>query len=66
MTQQLMTVEEVAKYLQLNPQTVSRMAARGELPAAKVGRHWRFRREILDKFLDDEAAKMLTLVGVTG
>jgi excisionase family DNA binding protein len=63
MTQQLMTVEEVAKYLQLNPQTVSRMAQRGELPAAKVGRHWRFRREILDKFLDDEAAKTLTLEG---
>jgi excisionase family DNA binding protein len=63
MTQQLMTVEEVAKYLQLNPQTVSRMAQRGELPAAKVGRHWRFRRETLDKFLDDEAAKTLTLEG---
>jgi excisionase family DNA binding protein len=65
MTQQLMTVEEVAKYLQLNPQTVSRMAQRGELPAAKIGRHWRFRRETLDKFLDEEAAKMLTLAGAT-
>jgi excisionase family DNA binding protein len=65
MTQQLMTVEDVATYLQLNTQTVSRMAARGELPAVKVGRHWRFRKETLDKYLDEEAAKMLTLAGVT-
>jgi excisionase family DNA binding protein len=65
MAQQLMTVEDVATYLQLNTQTVSRMAARGELPAVKVGRHWRFRRETLDKYLDEEAAKMLTLAGAT-
>jgi excisionase family DNA binding protein len=65
MTQQYMTVEQVADYLQLHPQTVSRMAQRGELPAAKVGRHWRFRRDILDTFLEEEAAKTLTLAGVT-
>ena len=65
MTEVLMTVEEVAKYLQLNTQTVSRMAARGELPAVKIGRHWRFRKETLDSFLDEQAAKMLALAGAT-
>jgi excisionase family DNA binding protein len=65
MTQQLMTVDEVADYLQLNRQTISRMAQRGELPAVKIGRHWRFRRETLDRYLDEEAAKTLTLIGAT-
>ena len=64
MTQEFMTVEEVAKYLRLNMQTVSRMAQRGELPAVKVGRHYRFRKDVLDRFLDEQAAKTLTVVGV--
>jgi excisionase family DNA binding protein len=64
MTQQYMTVEEVAKYLQLHMQTVSRMAQRGDLPAVKIGRHWRFRKDTLDAFLEEQAAKTLTLAGV--
>jgi len=64
MTEKYMTVEEVAKYLQLHTQTVSRMAQRGDLPAVKIGRHWRFRKDTLDAFLEEQAAKMLTLAGV--
>jgi excisionase family DNA binding protein len=63
MSQEFMTVEEVAKYLRLNPQTVSRMAQRGELPAVKVARHYRFRKDKLDAFLDEQAAKTLALAG---
>jgi excisionase family DNA binding protein len=51
---QVMTVEEVADYLKLNKQTVMRMAARGDLPAVKVGRHWRFRKEYIDARLQGE------------
>jgi excisionase family DNA binding protein len=58
-----MTVEEVAEYLQFDRQTVSRMAQRGELPAAKVGRHWRFRKDILDAFLEEQMGKELALAG---
>jgi excisionase family DNA binding protein len=59
--QQVMTVEEVASYLRLNKQTVTRMAARGELPAVKVGRHWRFRirKEYIDAKFDEEMKKKL-------
>lgn len=43
-TDPLWTVKDVARYLQLNPETVRAMARREELPAFKVGRVWRFRR----------------------
>lgn len=56
---QVMTVEEVAQYLKLHRQTVMRMAARGELPAVKVGRHWRFRKEYLDAAFNEELKKKL-------
>lgn len=38
----LLTVQEAARYLHLNPRTVSNKAQRGELKARKIGGHWRF------------------------
>ena len=31
-------------YLQVNPRTVYRLIKRGQIPAVRVGRQWRFRR----------------------
>lgn len=39
----LLTVAEAAQYLRLHPRTVSNKAQRGEIPARKIGGHWRFR-----------------------
>jgi excisionase family DNA binding protein len=36
------TTEEAAKFLQVHPRTVTRMAVLGELPAFRIGSHWRF------------------------
>lgn len=47
----VMTVDQVAAYLQLSKRTVYNMAAGGELPAAKVGDQWRFYRPELDRWL---------------
>jgi excisionase family DNA binding protein len=41
---QLWTVEDVAQYLQLQPETIRSMARRGELPALKIGKVWRFQK----------------------
>lgn len=46
-----MTVEEVAKYLRLNPQTVYRRAQAGEIPAVRIGRTLRFPKEVLDEWM---------------
>ena len=48
----IMTLEEVAKYLKLKPQTIYTWAQDGKIPAAKLGKEWRFRKRILDKWLD--------------
>lgn len=47
-----MTLEEVAKYLKLQPQTVYKWAQEGQIPGAKLGKEWRFRRSILDEWID--------------
>lgn len=52
----VMNVEEVAAYLRVAPVTIYRLAQRGEIPSAKVGRSWRFQREAIDQWLAEQAA----------
>ena len=51
MAQDTMTPAEAAAYLRLSPESVKRKALRGEVPAAKTGRKWLFRRADLDAWL---------------
>ena len=48
----MLTIREVAEFLHVVPLTVYRMIDRGDLPAAKVGRVWRIRRQDLQAYLD--------------
>ncbi|MGE5123447.1 MAG: helix-turn-helix domain-containing protein [Acidobacteriaceae bacterium] len=47
----LWTVEDVAGYLKLQPETIRAMARRGELPAIKLGKVWRFQKTAIDEML---------------
>ena len=47
----LWTVEDVADYLQLQPETIRSMARRGELPALKIGKVWRFQKHAIHEML---------------
>ena len=47
-----MTLEEVARYLKLKPQTVYKWAQEEQIPGAKLGKEWRFRKTLLDEWID--------------
>jgi excisionase family DNA binding protein len=47
----LLTVEEVARYLNVHPDTVYRLIKEYHLPAVKIINQWRFRRQDLEKFI---------------
>lgn len=51
MPTEIMTVQELADYLKLNPQTVYRKFRKGELPGVKIGAAVRFKREVIDSWL---------------
>ncbi|MEN6305895.1 MAG: helix-turn-helix domain-containing protein [Armatimonadia bacterium] len=51
MAQDTMTSQEAAEYLRLGVDTLKRKARAGELPAAKTGRKWLFRKADLDAWL---------------
>lgn len=46
--QPVLTLRQVARYLTVHPNTIYRLAQRGQIPAFKVGSDWRFNRESID------------------
>ena len=50
MNDDIMTLEEVAEYLKLKPQTIYTWAQEKNIPAAKLGKEWRFRKSIIDEW----------------
>lgn len=54
---QVLTIEELAAYLKVSKSTLYKLVQEGAVPGQKVGKHWRFRRETIDQWLDDRKTK---------
>jgi len=50
----VMNADEASAWLKIPKSTLYKLCSDGELPAAKVGRHWRFHRDTLEKWLMDK------------
>jgi len=50
-----MTVRQVAAYLNVNERTILKLVGEGALPGVRIGNLWRFRKAMLDAWLDDQA-----------
>jgi excisionase family DNA binding protein len=59
MEDRLMTIKQLASYLNVNERTVLKLVQEGVLPGVKVGNQWRFRKAMIDTWLDDQ------MVGIT-
>jgi excisionase family DNA binding protein len=55
MEEEIMTTKEVAEYLRLAEATVYKLARDGNIPAMKLGRAWRFKRDLIDEWFRNEA-----------
>jgi excisionase family DNA binding protein len=51
----IMTVREVAEYLRLSEAKVYRLANEGLIPVARLGKSWRFRKDLLDAWLVEQS-----------
>jgi PTS system nitrogen regulatory IIA component len=49
----ILTIEEVAKYLRVSERTVYDWAQKGEIPAGKIGTVWRFKKSEIEKWVND-------------
>ena len=56
---EIMTVKDVAVYLKMKPVTIYKLAKQGRIPAFRVASFWRFKKDLIDKWLSDESRKNL-------
>ena len=53
MEEDILTIEEVAKYLRVSDRTVYDWAQKGEIPAGKIGTVWRFKKSEIEKWVNE-------------
>lgn len=46
-----MDIKQVAEFLQMNKMTIYKLAREGRIPAFKVASEWRFRKDLIDRWL---------------
>ena len=57
MSDEILTIQELAEYLKLNEKTAYRLAGEGKLPGFKVGGSWRFKRDDLETWIEKQKDK---------
>ena len=55
--QEILTIEELSEYLRIPRSTLYKLCQEGRIPSQKVGRHWRFRKQTIDQWLDEKSLK---------
>ncbi|MBU2436522.1 MAG: excisionase family DNA-binding protein [Candidatus Omnitrophica bacterium] len=53
--QEVMTAKQIADYLQINKMTLYKRVHLGEIPVVRMGRALRFKKDIIDKWLEVES-----------
>jgi len=48
-----MTISDLSHYLQVSKSSLYKLAQEGKVPGQKVGKHWRFRKDTIDQWLDN-------------
>jgi len=48
---QIMTTKELAEYLRLHQITICKLSKEGKIPCIRIGRVWRFDKEVIDEWI---------------
>lgn len=51
MQENLLTTEQLAEYLRVDKFTIYRLVTRRKIPAFKIGKQWRFKRDMIEAWL---------------
>lgn len=54
---EIMTIKQVAEYIQIDIHSVYKMAQKNKIPCAKIAGQWRFKKTILDEWLSHKISK---------
>lgn len=54
---EILTVLDVARFLRVPKSTVYKLARIGQIPASKIGKHWRFLRRDIQDWMHDRSSQ---------
>jgi len=58
---EIMTVKQVAEYLQMDEHTVYKLARSGQIPSLKIAGQWRFKKDVIDKWISEESLERVAV-----
>jgi excisionase family DNA binding protein len=63
---EVMTIDDLAAYLQVSKSSLYKLAQDGKVPGQKVGKHWRFSRMVIDGWLRGQRVEHIPRRAGTG
>jgi len=54
---EVMNVKEASEYLGISPDTLYRYVYQDKIPAFKLGNRWKFKRNILDRWIERKISR---------
>ena len=52
----VLTIDDLSEYLKISKSTLYKLVQEGKIPGQKIGRHWRFHRETIERWLSENAS----------
>ncbi len=65
MVREVMDIRQASEYLGISGDTLYRYASEGFVPAFKLGNRWRFRKTLLDAWMDEKSGVVKASAPVT-
>ena len=53
---EILTIDELSVYLKISKSTLYKLVQENKLPGQKIGKHWRFRKDSIDNWIDETSA----------
>lgn len=52
---EVMDIRQASRYLSISPDTLYKYLSRGKIPAFKLGNRWRFKKSMLDRWMERQS-----------
>jgi excisionase family DNA binding protein len=57
-SREVMNIRQASHYLGVSPDTLYRYVCEGEIPAFKLGNRWKFKKTILDRWMEKKMSQV--------
>lgn len=58
LNREILTIREVAQYLRLSEAKIYELARTGSIPAMRIGKSWRFKKDLIDDWFRQQSGNI--------